>query len=234
MNSFVLKLIACITMFIDHIGYIVFDGPSWFNYIGRLAFPIFAFQISEGYIHTKNIKNYLLRLLSFAIISTLPFILFTSLIRDTFSLNVIYTLFFGLISIIAFNSNKILGVISAVTLGILAEFLQCDYGFYGVFITFLFYVFHSNKLLFISGFVLSTIIKYTINILKYWNFGLEILQNAFYYYLPYLLCTLLSIIIILFYNKKKGPNIRYLLYLFYPLHFLIIYGINYLISINFF
>ena len=57
MNSFVLKLIACITMFIDHIGYVVFNGESsFFNYIGRLSFPIFAFQISEGYLHTRNIK----------------------------------------------------------------------------------------------------------------------------------------------------------------------------------
>ena len=60
MNSFILKIIACITMFIDHVGYAIFNGPSWFNYIGRIAFPIFAFQISEGYAHTRNIKKYLL------------------------------------------------------------------------------------------------------------------------------------------------------------------------------
>ena len=66
MSAFVLKIIACITMFIDHLGYAVFHGEaSWFNYVGRLAFPIFAFQISEGYIHTKNLKKYFYRLVIF-------------------------------------------------------------------------------------------------------------------------------------------------------------------------
>lgn len=57
MSSFVLKIIAVITMFIDHLGYTIFGKFSYLNYIGRISFPIFAFQISEGYIHTKNLKN---------------------------------------------------------------------------------------------------------------------------------------------------------------------------------
>ena len=61
MSSFVLKMIAIITMFIDHIGYAIFGELSFFNYIGRIAFPIFAFQISEGYLHSKNLKKYYLQ-----------------------------------------------------------------------------------------------------------------------------------------------------------------------------
>lgn len=57
MSSFVLKIIAVITMFIDHLGYTLFGKFSYLNYIGRISFPIFAFQISEGYIHTKSLKN---------------------------------------------------------------------------------------------------------------------------------------------------------------------------------
>ena len=87
MSSFVLKMIAIISMFIDHIGYVIFGKFSYFNYIGRLAFPIFAFQISEGYIHTKNLKKYFLRLFLFAIISQIPFMLFHNLISTGFSLN---------------------------------------------------------------------------------------------------------------------------------------------------
>ena len=80
MSSFVLKIIACFTMFIDHVGYLIFNGDSsWFNYVGRLAFPIFAFQISEGYIHTHDVKKYLLRLILFAFISQIPFLLFHSI-----------------------------------------------------------------------------------------------------------------------------------------------------------
>ena len=45
-------------MFIDHLGYAIYGKFSYLNYIGRIAFPIFAFQISEGFVHTKNIKKY--------------------------------------------------------------------------------------------------------------------------------------------------------------------------------
>ena len=88
MSSFILKMIAIVSMFIDHLGYAIFSKFSYFNYIGRLAFPIFAFQISEGYTHTKNLKRYFFRLFLFALISQVPFMLFTSIISDKYSLNI--------------------------------------------------------------------------------------------------------------------------------------------------
>ena len=72
MSAFVLKIIALISMLCDHSSYLIYGKFSFLNYIGRLAFPIFAFQISEGYIHTKNLKRYFLRLFLFAIISQAP------------------------------------------------------------------------------------------------------------------------------------------------------------------
>lgn len=230
MNSFILKIIACITMFIDHIGYVIFDGASWFNYIGRLAFPIFSFQISEGYIHTSNIKKYFIRLLIFALVSQIPFILFSSIISDDITLNVIFTLIFGLFSIhIYYKYNKFLGIASAILFGIIAQITNCDYGFYGVAITFLFSVFHNHKIVSVVGFAVTTIIYYSCRIFNYWDYGIEVFKYAFSYYIPYAICTLLSIIFILLYNKKKGPNSRYLLYLFYPLHLLLIFGLSTLI-----
>ena len=85
MTSFILKCIAMISMLIDHTSVAYFGQTTLFNVIGRIAFPIFAFQISEGYIHTKNLKKYLLRLFCFAIISQVPFMLFDSMFTNNFS-----------------------------------------------------------------------------------------------------------------------------------------------------
>ena len=232
MNAFVLKIIACFTMFIDHVGYIVFDGhSSWFNYVGRLAFPIFAFQISEGYIHTHDVKKYLLRLILFAFISQIPFLLFHSIINNELGLNVIFTLFLGLVAIIIYDKyNKFVGVFSAIIFGIIAHFLNLDYSFYGVGITFLFYVFNKNKCLLAISFIIATLMQYSYLILGYYNYGFEFLKNVFIIYLPYFICTIFSIIIILCYNKKKGPNTRYLFYLFYPLHMILIYILNFVLQ----
>ena len=62
MTSFSLKIIAIVAMFCDHFGDAFFGQFSFLNLIGRMAFPIFAFQISEGYTHTKNLRKYFLRL----------------------------------------------------------------------------------------------------------------------------------------------------------------------------
>ena len=91
MSAFVLKLIALISMLFDHSGYIIFGGTSWFNFIGRIAFPIFAFQISEGYIHTKNVNKYFLRLFAFSLVSQIPFMLFVKSISSTTLFNIFFT-----------------------------------------------------------------------------------------------------------------------------------------------
>lgn len=232
MNSFLLKVIACISMFIDHIGYLIFNRSSFFNYIGRLAFPIFSFQITEGYNHTKNLKKYLIRLFIFALISQIPFMLFNSFLLDRFAINVMFTLFLGLICIIIFDKyNKLLGIISTVILGFIAEILSFDYGAYGVIIIMIFYIFKNNILLKSIAFVLVTFIKYSLSTLPY---GFNVLFNTFTtfnYISLYTLCTCSSIIPIALYNGKKGKDLKYFLYVFYPLHLLII-SVLYFLMVN--
>ena len=231
MSSFVLKIIACLTMFIDHISYAIPGDTTYLNCIGRFAFPIFAFQISEGYIHTKNLKNYFLRLVLFAVISQLPFMLFYTLVKeDAFSLNVVITLLLGLSSILIYDKcNHVLGLFLAFILGGIATLIKCDYGFYGVIVVFIFYILKENKTMYTIGFELATIINYSISVLKYYKYGSDILYKAFIWYYPHCIFTMLAIVPILLYNKKKGPNSRYLFYLFYPLHLILIYLISFLV-----
>ena len=223
MSSFVLKMIAIISMFIDHIGYLIWGGFSYFNYIGRLAFPIFAFQISEGYVHTKNLKKYFLRLILFAFISQIPFMLFYNLVSPKFSLNIFFTLVLGLICIFIFDKLKYkkAAIIISAFIGLLAQYLNCDYGFYGIAIILVFYIFKKNTIIANISFMLITLINY---ILPY----IASEYNKIYLFL--FICTIFPIIFISLYNGKKGKNTKYLLYLFYPIHLLIIYGISLLIN----
>lgn len=219
MSSFVLKIIAIITMFIDHIGYAIFGHFSYFNYIGRIAFPIFAFQISEGYIHTRNLKKYAFRLFVFALISQIPFMLFHSLLSPDFYLNIFFTLLLGIACIYLYDKSKykFLAIIVSILIGLIAELTHCDYGFYGVAIILLFYIFKNSNIKSSIAFILATTIRYIIPVLKY----------GFYdQYLYLLLATLIPVIFITLYNGKKGKDTKYLLYLFYPIHLLLIYGIH--------
>ena len=224
MTAFLLKIIACITMFIDHIGYVIFDGSSFFNWIGRLAFPIFAFQISQGYIHTRNLKRYAIRLFIFALISQIPFTLFYKSIFDTFAVNVIFTLLFGLI--VYDKVNKILGLLVTICLAVIAQICDFDYGFYGVAIILLFYMFRNSKPLLIIFFSLATIIRYGYHIAYYLVETSISPSIVFDFYIPLLIFTLISAVFTGLYNGKKGPDSKYLLYLFYPLHLLFIYFIS--------
>ena len=68
-NANTLRLIACILMLMDHAWATVIPGSDWLTYAGRMAFPIFAFQIAEGFFHTSDFKKYARRLFIFGLIS---------------------------------------------------------------------------------------------------------------------------------------------------------------------
>ena len=219
MSAFVLKIIAVITMFIDHFGYVVSNGKlSFYNYIGRIAFPIFAFQISEGYIHTKNLKKYFLKLFSFALISQIPFMLFSKIVTDKFGLNVLFTLFLGLTAIFIYDKckYKILGIIAGIAIGLIAEFTRCDYGLFGVSLILIFYIFKNN--------IINTSIFYFIAVST--KYGILAFKSGMQPRILYLFIgTFISMFFIALYNGKKGKDTKYLLYLFYPIHLILLYGL---------
>lgn len=234
MTSFVLKIIAMITMFCDHFGYAFVGHFSYFNYIGRIAFPIFAFQISEGFTHTKNLKKYFIRLLVFAIIAQIPFHLFLQkfIPNSSTGLNIFFTLLLGLLAITVYDyfskiENKelnyklfgipfknIVGIMFTLIIAYIGDMLHVDYGFWGIFVIFTFYLFKNNKLAMIISYITLCIIRYGMNIILY-GFYIE------YIYLA--IATIFPIVFIGLYKGKQGYKIKYLLYLFYPLHLLILY-----------
>ena len=78
-------------MFVDHYQ-VMIGGSEILRVIGRLSFPIFAFTLNEGYVHTRNLKKYLLRLFCFAVVIQGLFIL----CADGRDINIFFTLFLGL------------------------------------------------------------------------------------------------------------------------------------------
>ena len=69
LSASTLRVLAMTFMLLDHMWATIVPGNNWMTYVGRLAFPIFAFQIVEGFYHTSNRKNYTKRLLILALIS---------------------------------------------------------------------------------------------------------------------------------------------------------------------
>ena len=217
MTVFVLKIIACISMFLDHVKYAIPETTNYATmYLGRIAFPIFAFLISEGYIHTSNLKKYIKRLSIFAMISQIPFMLFRTLIGEWLMLNIMFTLLLGLCAIIFYDKipKKYISIPLVLLCIILGKVLNVDYGWFGVALVFIFYLCKNKKvLLSIIYLIVITIWFYTINV-----FNLETI-----YVLLYFIAYIIPLVIIMFYNGKQGKKIKYFLYCFYPIHMLVLY-----------
>ena len=228
MTSFHLKIIALITMFIDHIGYVIFPNHFWLRYIGRIAFPIYAFLISEGLKKTSNIKKYLRNLLILALISELFYDLcFNKNINLLYKTNTVYTLFIASLSIYLYNknSNSILKYLSLLLGLSISYILKTDYDILGVLLIFIFYFLHNKYEYLIYG-IIWVNIKYLSNI----SYILQYIFNK-NIYLPNIyvinslglyLFTIVPFLIIMFYNNKKGKNIKYIFYILYPLHLFIL------------
>lgn len=225
MTSFILKIIGIFTMLCDHTGDVFIGHFSFLNLIGRITFPIFAFQIAQGYIHTNNLKKYILRLFIFACISQIPFMLFLSTFNDSYYLNIFFTLVLGTVTLLIYDKikNKFLATLLITLILFIAHFIQVDYGLYGVLVIFLFYVFNTkyikHKVLMYLSFILITALKY----LTY------IINNpiVFMTYINCIIFTCISLIPICLYNGKQGPKVKYLFYIFYPVHLLILYLLSF-------
>lgn len=188
-----LQLIAVVLMLCDHIWATYMSFGDWLTYIGRLAFPIFAFFIAEGFCRTSDVKKYALRLLSFGIISEIPFNLFySSRIFNPYHQNVMFTLLLGLLAIIVIDRLKkdrsaknialsflwLLLITAASVIGFV------DYGFLGVMTVVMFYLFRDFPFAWLCqliGMVLINIVFFEGQVIPFELFGkaLEIPTQGF-------------------------------------------------------
>ena len=221
MSIFTIKIIACITMVLDHIKYAIPETKGFLTiYFGRLSYPLFAFLITEGYVHTKDLKRYYKRLLIFAILSQLPFMLFRTLVGEYLMLNILFTLLLGLVSITIFDKvkKKWISIPLCLSVIFLGKLLNVDYHWYGVATVFIIYLFRQRKILQFIGFSLLSFIHYYTKGLFY-NVSTHILLSYAF--------TVSSIFIIWLYNGKLGKKVKYFFYWFYPIHMLVVYFLKF-------
>ena len=213
-NRRALKIIAAISMLIDHLTCVLFANGlllSRANFIlrsvGRIAFPLYAFMMVEGVLHTRNKKKYLLTLLILSIMSE-PF--FDRALSGQWVYNghqnVIWLFLFaslGITLIESLNVNKnIAAVVLLLPLGYITTLLKIDYGIFGMLPIMIFYIFRNDR-------VIS---------------ALSIL-GTFFFEASMLFLVYVPVPILLLYNGKepKLGKIEKLFYqYFYPLHLAIL------------
>lgn len=229
-----LKIVALVTMLIDHIGATILErmGSTGVLYIimrliGRLGFPLFIFLLVEGFEHTRNRWKYLLRLAIFAIASEIPFdiafnleasqVLNGKLIEFSYQ-NVFFTLAIGLLTLIFISkveessketTAKRIGTVLIVIAGMAAAWvLHTDYSAFGVLAIVVMYIFRKDKIKATEYTCITLVIS---NVLEITAFLIMPLISA--------------------YNGKRGLNLKYIFYIFYPLHLLVLGGICILMGI---
>lgn len=231
LDSFHLRVLATVCMVCSHMSSTILWGMHWLDTIGRLAFPIFAFLLTEGFLHTSNVKKYLLRLFLFALVTELPFNLMSEGgLFYPFHQNVLFTFCIALLMMIWIEKAKdksklrfILRTVLAVIVGYLLGFiLFVDYFGYGILMVLTFYLFHKHK----YGWIAELAIMVYVN----WELigGLVFPTIIFGYEIniPQQGFAILALIPIWLYNGKKkitNRKIQYACYAFYPTHMLILW-----------
>jgi hypothetical protein len=135
-QSNLIKLVAFFSMLSDHTGVALFPNDLVWRIVGRIAFPLFAYQLGVGYNHTSDKRSFAFRLFLFALVSQLPY----SLVRGEWVLNIFVTLLIGL-GAIHLYATKRTGLVGPYLLASLAisYFVPFDGGGYGVLMIFLLY-----------------------------------------------------------------------------------------------
>ena len=232
LTSMWLHIIAMLLMLCDHLWATVVPGNDWLTCVGRIAYPIFAFMIVEGYFYTGNLKKYVGRLLVCAILSEIPFnLVMGSRLFYPVHQNVLWTFLIG-IFLIHLNEKakkkgkiwlRILTGVGTVVLGfILGLVTFVDYNYAGVYMILVFYFFRGRKWWhFVGQLVLMWYIN--IEVLSGYSYEINLFGNT--YFLVRQGFAVLALIPIWLYRGKQGYYNKYLkivYYTFYPVHLLIL------------
>lgn len=212
-SAAVLKWIAVITMLIDHFARAVYSQVTGYSpeicrvmtKIGRIAFPIYCFLLVEGFFHTRNVNRYIRNCFLFGMISEIPFdMAIHGRVIYPEHQNVFFTLAIGLCAMAVLDELKYRYELKyllerLIVIGVFAfsgEFFDVDYHWKGILFIIMFYYCRNME-------------EWRRNLIGICAFAYEITAP-------------LAFIPIHFYNGKRGRQKKYLFYVIYPVHLLIL------------
>ena len=229
-SAFVLHLLAMAAMLCDHLWVSGIFGSFWLTCVGRLAYPIFAFLIAEGFMRTSSVSRYMKRMLLAALFSEIPFDLMRSgTLFDPFHQNVLWTFFISLGCLCLLKRSGTIrnsvasaaaGAGAVMTAFLLGNAAMVDYYGPGVLMVLVFYFFRGRDAACRLGQLAG---MYVINCIllggtavqvKVWDFCLAVPLQGF---------AMAALLFIWLYHGRQGPHsrsVRILFYAFYPIHML--------------
>ena len=237
MTALMLRVIACVAMLLDHIGYVF--GISGLRIVGRIAFPIFVYLIYNGYRHTKSPVKYALRLAVFALISQVPFSLMCGYATIWDRGNVFVTLLMALLCIWSADTLwkkralKWFCLLPALLVigGYYFGLLKSDYGAKGIIMAMVFWLLDGKEVwkriltcvLVLCAVYYSDILGCALNLVQGDGFVFSLTSWE-----KMQACSLLALPLIFAYNGEKGKMpggkiAQYGFYVFYPAHMLLLW-----------
>lgn len=223
----VLKGIAAALMLTDHVGAILLPEVLALRCVGRLAFPIFAFFIAEGYVHTRDFGRYFRRLAILAVVSEIPFNLENGAVFDLTRQNVLWTFCLALLTLRGLEAlgrergfGRWAGCGLVLAAGFAAgELLRTDYGGWGVVTVALLQLCRDGK----YAKLWLLLAMAAVNGLGMGSLTMPVFGGE----MPIQIFAVAALPVIWLYNGQAGPKgLRRAFYVFYPAHLLVLEGIR--------
>ena len=231
-----LHILAMSFMLCDHLWAMLFPAAEWLTCVGRMAYPIFAFLIAEGYAHTRDLRRYMLRMLLWAVLSEIPFnLMYGGGVFYPYHQNVLWTFLLSLCLIALIEKCRkrfkpaAAAFLSAglVLLGFIAGYAaMADYYGVGVLTVLVFHFLRGQSW---QKRLLQLVCLYILNvellggycyIFQLFGHSVEVTQQGF---------ALLALLPIWLYKGRQGARnkaFQYFCYAFYPVHMLLLFVIR--------
>ena len=222
-----LKGIAAALMLTDHVGAILLPEVPVLRCVGRLAFPIFAFFIAEGYAHTRDFGRYFRRLAILAVVSEIPFNLENGAVFDLTRQNVLWTFCLALLTLRGLEAlgrergfGRWAGCGLVLAAGFAAgELLRTDYGGWGVVTVALLQLCRDGK----YAKLWLLLAMAAVNGLGMGSLTMPVFGGE----MPIQIFAVAALPVIWLDNGQAGPKgLRRAFYVFYPAHLLVLEGIR--------